>query len=327
MAQARGESASPAIAHAATGVTGLDEIMRGGYQRKRMYLVNGEPGTGKTTLALQFILEGARRGETSIYVTLSETREELYDVARAHGWSAQALDAVRILELQAPQEALDPERQYSFFHPSEVELGEAMKAVLAQIDEIKASRIVFDSLAELRLLAGESLPYRRQVLALKQFLSARQCTTLFLDAGKSDDQFAIDTIAHGVVKLEHLTPEYGGSRRRLRLMKVRAEDFKDGYHDYAIRNGGLQVFPRLVAGPPASLSTEESDASPAPKLGMSSGVAALDAIMGRHHGRPSGARNHDADYRTIGRGQVDARRPIRARGRKTQRVLCRLSVR
>jgi circadian clock protein KaiC len=262
------------LGHAGTGIAGLNEILRGGYQRERLYLIAGNPGTGKTTLALQFVLEGVRLGEKSLYVSLSETKDEIYDVARAHGWAAPALDDVRICEMQAPAEALDPERQYTFFHPSEVELGEAMKGVLALVDETKATRIVFDSLAELRLLARESLPYRRQVLALKQFLSARRCTTLLLDAATTDDEFAIDTIAHGVVKLEHLAPEYGGSRRRLRLTKVRAEDFKDGYHDYAIRGGGLQVFPRLVADE-ATASAEGRGAGK-----FLSDVAALDAIVG-----------------------------------------------
>jgi circadian clock protein KaiC len=262
------------LGRARTGIAGLDEILRGGYQRQRLYLIAGDPGTGKTTLALQFVLEGVRRGEKSLYVSLSETKDEIYDVARAHGWAAPALDDVLICELQAPAEALDPERQYSFFHPSEVELGEAMKGVLALVDETKATRVVFDSLAELRMLAKESLPYRRQVLALKQFLSARRCTTLLLDAAIADDEFAIDTIAHGVLRLEHLAPEYGGSRRRLRLTKVRAEDFKDGYHDYAIRSGGLQVFPRLVA--------DEAGASAAGRGAgkFLSDVAPLDALVG-----------------------------------------------
>lgn len=228
---------------------GLDEVLGGGLTPNRLYLVEGVPGSGKTTLALQFLLEGVRLGEQVLYVTLSESTEELADVVAAHGWS---LDGITVRELTAAAESLAPDKTYTMFHPSEVELSETTRTILADVDRIKPTRIVFDSLSELRLLAGNALRYRRQILALKQFFSGRRCTVMLLDDMTSEaHDLQVQSIAHGVIRLEQLNPDYGTERRRLRVVKFRGVGFRGGYHDYIIRAGGLQVFPRLAAGPNA----------------------------------------------------------------------------
>ncbi|MFO0953705.1 MAG: ATPase domain-containing protein [Isosphaeraceae bacterium] len=230
---------------AATGVAGLDDILGGGLTPDRLYLVEGSPGSGKTTLALQYLFEGRRRGEPVLYVTLSETAAELAAVARSHGWT---LDGVHVLELVAPESELEPGSQYGMFHPSEVELGEPTRAVLAEVGRIRPARVVIDSLSELRLLAQSPLRYRRQILALKQFFIGRECTVFLLDdltSGAEDLQ--LQSIVHGVISLERLSPEYGADRRRLRITKLRGQQYRGGYHDFAIRPGGLAVFPKLVA--------------------------------------------------------------------------------
>lgn len=254
---------------ASTGVEGLDLIIGGGFPQHRMYLVEGDPGAGKTTLALQFLLTGAAKGEAGVYATLSETEEELRDVARSHGWS---LDGITICELQTAEESLKADSQYTLFHPSEVELSETTRAVLDTVERVKPARVVFDSLSEMRLLARDSLRYRRQILALKHYFTGQCCTVLLLDySGASSGDFQLQSLTHGVVTLEQLAPGYGGQRRRLRVQKVRGIPFVDGYHDYEIRTGGLQVFPRLVAAghPPREQ---------APSL--SSGLPELDALLG-----------------------------------------------
>src|SRR3954470_19335566 len=230
---------------AATGIIGFDHIIGGGFTRNRLYLVEGNPGSGKTTLALQYLLEGARHGERGLYITLSETAEELRAVAASHGWS---LDGIDLVELIPSDDSLTPDSQYTMFHPSEVELAETTKVVLAEVERINPARVVFDSLSELRLLAQNSLRYRRQILALKQFFIGRQCTVMLLDdrtAEGSDKQ--LHSIAHGVISLEQLAPEYGAERRRLRVTKLRGTKFRGGYHDFTITTGGVVVFPRLVA--------------------------------------------------------------------------------
>jgi circadian clock protein KaiC len=230
---------------ASSGVPGLDEVLSGGFARSRLYVIEGVPGSGKTTVALQFLMDGARRGEPVLYVTLSETEEEIQSVAASHGWS---LEGITIREIVASERTLNSDDQYTMFHPSEVELSETTKAILADVDRIKPRRVAFDSLSELRLLAGSPLRYRRQILALKQFFANREATVLLLDdLTATDRDLQVQSIAHGVISLEQTNQEYGTDRRRLRVVKYRAQAFRGGSHDYLIRRGGLQVYPRLVA--------------------------------------------------------------------------------
>ena len=229
----------------ATGIAGLDNVLGGGLPANRIYLVEGEPGAGKTTLALQFLLEGARLGDSGLYVTLSETKEELELVAESHGWS---VDGFSIYELAPQEDSLKSESQYTIFHPSEIELGETTSAVLKEVERIKPQRIVFDSLSEMRLLARDPLRFRRQILALKQYFARRQSTVLLLDDKVSQLQdLQLQSIVHGVLSLEQLAIEYGAERRRLRVIKMRGSRYRGGYHDFKIETGGLVVFPRLVA--------------------------------------------------------------------------------
>jgi circadian clock protein KaiC len=254
---------------ARTGVAGLDEILRGGLTPHRLYLVEGLPGTGKTTLSLQFLLEGVRLGEPVLYVTLSETEAELREVAASHGWT---LDGIAVRDIAPSTKDLQPDEQYTMFHPSEVELGDTTRAILDDVERIRPARVVFDSLSEFRLLAGNPLRYRRQVLALKQFFAGRNCTVVLLDDLPSNQQdLQVQSIAHGVVHLEQLTPQFGGERRRLLVPKYRGVSFHGGYHDYAIRRGGLRVFPRLALGEPVADRLRE-------KLG--SGIEAVDSLLG-----------------------------------------------
>jgi circadian clock protein KaiC len=254
---------------AASGVEGLDDILRGGFTPNRLYLVEGVPGSGKTTLAFQFLMEGVRQGEPVLYVTLSETRDEIEQVARSHGWS---LDGITIRELVPSEENLHEDDQYTLFHPSEVELGKTTKAILSDVENTKPSRMVLDSLSELRLLAGNPLRYRRQILALKQFFSGRRCTVLLLDDLTAvDHDLQVQSIAHGVIRLEQLNPEFGSERRRLMVIKYRGVGFRGGYHDYIIQHGGLVVFPRLVASERTSPPSAEK---------LQSGVDQLDLLLG-----------------------------------------------
>jgi len=232
----------------ATGIAGLDEVLGGGFPPERLYLVEGNPGSGKTTLALQCLLEGAARGESCLYVTLSETKAELIAVARSHGWS---LDGISLLELAAPEAELDPDEHYAMFQPSEVELAETTRQILAEVDRARPARVVIDSLSELRLLAQNPLRFRRQILALKQYFIGRSCTVFLLDDKVSgDEELKLQSIAHGVLTLEQLSPEYGAERRRLRVVKLRGRRYRGGYHDFIIERGGLAVFPRLAASDP-----------------------------------------------------------------------------
>ena len=228
---------------AGTGIAEMDEILGGGFAKSRLFLIEGIPGSGKTTLALQYLLDGVAHGERVLYVTLSETHEELDSVAASHGWS---LDGMEVRELVPSEESLRPDEQYTMFHPSEVELSETTRSILADVDRIRPTRVVFDSLSEFRLLAGNPLRYRRQILALKQFFTGRNCTVLMLDDLTGGDRdLQVQSIAHGVVRLEQMLPEIGIERRRLMVIKYRGVQFRGGYHDYVIRRGGLQGFPRI----------------------------------------------------------------------------------
>jgi len=254
---------------AATGVAGLDDILGGGLTANRLYLLEGMPGSGKTTLAFQFLMEGARLGESVLYVTLSETQEEIRAVAASHGWK---LEGIAIRELVPSEESLMPGEQYTVFHPSEVELSDTTRKILDDVERLKPTRIVFDSLSELRLLAGNPLRYRRQILALKQFFAGRRCTVLLLDdLTAAEHDLQVQSIAHGALLLEHTMPAFGRPRRRLSVTKYRGSDFRGGYHDYAIRRGGLEVYPRLVAAEHRGESGRER---------MPSGLAGLDKLIG-----------------------------------------------
>jgi circadian clock protein KaiC len=246
-ASSRRAPRNPAL-RLSTGIGGLDNILGGGLTAQRVYLVEGSPGTGKTTLGLQFLLDGVARGESGLYITLSETADELDAVAHSHGWS---IDPISIFEL-ASDTALDPDAQQSVFHPSEVELGETTRSVMDQVDRIKPARIVFDSLSEMRLLAQNPLRYRRQILALKQFFSSRACTVLLLDDKTSQSDQHLHSIAHGVISLEQIAKEFGKERRRLNIVKMRGIKFCGGYHDYTLETGGITLYPRLVASEHAS---------------------------------------------------------------------------
>jgi circadian clock protein KaiC len=252
-----------------TGAGGLDEILHGGLIPHRLYLVDGDPGSGKTTLALQYLLEGAAQGEKCLYVTLSETREELLAGAQSHGWDLQG---VEIIELTADSTDLDISTQLTMYPPSEVELNDTTRRVLEIVERVNPTRLVFDSLSELRLLAQSSLRYRRQILALKQFFIGRQCTVLLLDDRTSEgSDLQLQSLAHGVLTLEQLAPLYGAERRRLRVIKFRGASFRGGFHDFKINRGGLQVFPRLVAAE----HTATFERGP-----LASGVPELDALLG-----------------------------------------------
>lgn len=254
---------------AETGVEGLDDVLNGGLARGRLYLVEGVPGSGKTTLAMQFLIDGARHGEPVLYVTLSETAEELQSVAASHGWD---LSGVTIRELLPDQGALESDEQYTMYHPSEVELASTTKLILEDVHRLKPTRVVFDSLSELRLVAGNPLRYRRQILALKQYFAGLGCTVILLDdMTATDHDLHVQSIAHGVILLQHLSPEYGAERRRLRVIKYRGSQFRGGYHDYLIRRGGIVVFPRLVAAEHRRITGDTK---------LPSGIPGLDELMG-----------------------------------------------
>lgn len=252
-----------------TGNGGLDNILGGGIDPDRMYLVEGQPGTGKTTLGLQFLLDGAARGERTLYISLSETASELALVAHRHGW---ALDNLGVFELIPAEAALNPELEQSVFHSSEIELGETTRLIFDRVAHDSPTRVVFDSLSELRLLAQTPARYRRQVLGLKHFFAGRRCTVLVLDdlTDRGDD-LQLHSIAHGVIRLEQLALDYGAERRRLSVIKMRGTSFRGGFHDFVIRKGGLVVFPRLIAAEHRREFRTEF---------VPSGDAELDAMLG-----------------------------------------------
>jgi circadian clock protein KaiC len=253
---------------AATGIEGLDHILLGGFPRNHVYLLQGDPGVGKTTLGLQFLLEGVRHGEVALYLTLSETKDELRAVGESHGWD---LSEVHVYEQLIGEQSLE-EQDTTVFYPSEVELGQTIRAMLTEVDRLKPKRVVLDSLSEIRLLAQSTLRYRKQILALKQFFGSRNITVLLLDDRTAEmNDLQLQSVPHGVVELERYTPLYGSARRRLQLVKVRALNFRDGYHDFSIRTGGIVVYPRLVAAEHRRYSQQER---------LASGVKALDEMLG-----------------------------------------------
>lgn len=259
---------SSAFSSLSTGVSGLDEILRGGLASDRLYLIEGMPGSGKTTMAMQLLLEGKRRGDSVLYITLSETEAELQAVASSHGWD---LDGIHIHEVITSEDLLDPAQQHTIFHPSEVELGDTTQNISLMVDTIKPKLVVLDSLSELRLLSSNPHRYRRQILAYKQFFARRACTVLMLDDRPDTHDMQIRSIAHGVISLDQTDSDYGLGRRRLRVIKYRGVDFLGGYHDYKIRRGGVIVFPRLVAA--ATRIFEK-------RVQVSSGIAAMDMQLG-----------------------------------------------
>ncbi len=253
-----------------TGIVGLDDILNGGLPKGHLYLIEGDPGTGKTTIALQFLLEGIRNGERVIYVTLSESRMELEQVARSHGWPTEALE---IYEMAPPQDDLSPEAQYTVFHPSEVELADTITSVLERVDQVKPQRVVFDSLSELRMLARDPLRYRRQILALKRHFAGRNCTVLLLDdrTAEGSHDLQLQSIAHGVIMMQSLERDFGIKRRRLEVRKLRGSSYREGFHDYTIETGGIAVFPRLIASEHHNKFKRQS---------VPSGLSELDQLFG-----------------------------------------------
>ena len=252
-----------------TGVSGLDDILRGGLAANRLYLIGGDPGSGKTTVALQFLLAGVRRGERCMFVALSETEEELQATAESHGWSLEGIDVVA---LSATEATLTADSRYTMFHPSEVELAETVKAVFAEAERLKPARLVFDSLSELRLLAENPLRFRRQVLAIKQYFARQRCTVLLItDRSNQDFDTELQSIAHGVINIERRSSDYGAMRRRMQVVKMRGRDFRGGYHDVLIRTGGVEMFPRLVSAEHRNGRTREA---------ILSGLDPLDTLLG-----------------------------------------------
>lgn len=254
---------------ASTGIPGLDDILGGGFPSNRVYLVEGDPGTGKTTLALQFLLEGIRRGEKVLYVALSETEQEIRGVAQSHGWNMEGMTIFPIAALANEKERKE---DYTLFHPAEVELNETLQSVRDQVEKVQPVRVVIDSLAEMRLLAQDALLYRRQILALKHFFVGRRCTVLLLDDRTPHvGDIHFQSLVHGVIVLEQTSPVFGRKRRRLEVTKLRGVGFRDGHHDFTIRKGGLKVFPRLVA----------AEHHQAFERGVvSSGLPSLDNLLG-----------------------------------------------
>lgn len=262
-------AANHEIKRVSMGVEGLNDILKGGLPANRLYLVQGTPGVGKTTLALQFLREGALAGETGLYITLSETKEELEIVARSHGWD---LKGIHLFELAAVEEKLRGETESTFFHPSEVELNRTTQTLVSEVERVKPSRVVFDSLSEMRMLAETPLRYRRQILQLKQFFSGRQITVLLLDdCSSATSDLQIESIAHGVIALQCSLPEYGIARRQLAVLKLRGSAFSEGNHDLILRKGGMVVFPRLVAAGHNLPFARES---------VSCGIPGIDKLLG-----------------------------------------------
>jgi circadian clock protein KaiC len=257
-------------AKAATGIEGLDDVLSGGLSRGHVFLLEGEPGTGKTTVALHFLMAGAKAGERSLYITLSETERELRQGAASHGWTLD--ESIHIFELTPPESLLNADQQQSLLYSSDLELGEATRQIFEVVERIKPTRVVLDSLSEIRLLAQSSLRYRRQILAIKHYFVRYDATVVLLDdlTTESLDK-TVHSVAHGVIRLEELTPNYGAERRRLRVVKYRGQKYRGGYHDFTIMSDGLHVFPRLVAAEHRGQYLRKQ---------LSSGIGELDALLG-----------------------------------------------
>lgn len=254
----------------ATGVQGLDEILVGGLTQGCLFLLEGQPGTGKTTIALQFLLEGQKRGQRSLYITLSESKPELMNSAASHGWTVGP--EVEICELQPPENSLDAHEQQTLLYASDLELGDTVRHILEAVERTRPDLIVLDSLSEIRLLAQGSLRYRRQLLALKHFLASRGATVLMLDDLTTDAlDKTVHSIAHGVILLEELSPNYGAERRRVKIVKYRGHAYRGGYHDFIIATGGIRVFPRLVASEHKRAFETRA---------VQSGITELDQLLG-----------------------------------------------
>ncbi len=261
-----GSSKMGGLERAATGIEGLDAILHGGVPRNQAYLMRGDSGSGKTTLAMQFCLAGAQQGERVLFLSTCESEAELRTMAQAHGWS---LDGVT-LHYHDVRECLGGHAGQSVFHPAEVELPQTIDAILAVIERVNPERLVIDSLSEIRLSASDPRWFRRQVLALKDTLAARQCTALFTTDARDPDQ-TVKSVVHGVIGLEQIASDYGPDRRRLRVAKLRGQVYASGYHDFRIRTGGIEVYPRLVAA--------EHRVPFAPET-ISSGLPELDTLAG-----------------------------------------------
>ncbi len=263
------ELLSPSLEPVPTGVPNLDDVLAGGYAARRLHLIEGQPGTGKTTLGLQFLMAGRDAGESVLYVTLSETKEELLQSAATHGWS---LDGIELCELAPPELTMDPSHEQTVVYSSDLELGETISTVMDVLQRLRPTRLVFDSAAEIRLLSQTPLRYRRQILALKHTIAQLGCTALLLDdLTQQQDPTSLHSLAHGVIHLEQIALQYGAERRRIRVSKMRGRQFRGGFHDFALRKGGMMIFPRLVASEHMAVGDSEPAVS---------GVAELDALLG-----------------------------------------------